>query len=99
MKNNLKKAIEDMAKCLEENMKPEDNSFMTNERLQRSLTNITPSSEQVKRMEAIREMYKKTGVVVNDLCKNSEYKKLAITNLEQSLMWVMKTICMEESDV
>jgi hypothetical protein len=63
--------------------------------IKKSMTNIKPNEEQIKRIEELRETYKSLAKQVNDTCKDSRYKSLAITSLEESLMWGVKSIVME----
>lgn len=66
--------------------------------LLRSLTNITPSAEQVERIESIRECAKTFGAEIIDRCKNSRERSLALTHLEDASMWAVKSIVLETPD-
>jgi hypothetical protein len=63
--------------------------------LERSLTNQTPTPEAVARIEAIREHAKALGRVICDECPDSREKSLALTHLEETTMWAVKSIVLE----
>ncbi|AJK28055.1 hypothetical protein M5W70_09205 [Paenibacillus larvae] len=46
-----------------------------------------PKPEQTEKYTAIREKAKELAYLVDDLCPNSREKSLALTNLEQAVMW------------
>jgi hypothetical protein len=60
--------------------------------IEKSMTNIKPTEEQIKKIESLREDYKSLAKCVNEISKDSRYKSLAITSLEESLMWAVKNI-------
>lgn len=64
-------------------------------RLAKSLTNITPSDEQIERIESVRAAGK---VLALEICKNtrpSREQSLAATHLEETVMWAVKSIVLE----
>lgn len=63
--------------------------------IEKSMTNITPNNEQIKRIELLREEFKDLARLLNESSKDSRYKGLSITKLEESLMWAVKNIVME----
>jgi hypothetical protein len=66
------------------------------EKIKLSLTNIKPSDEKILRIENVRGAYK---TIVDNLgfnCKDSRELSLAVTNLEQSLMWAVKSIILND---
>lgn len=65
-------------------------------RLNRSLTNQTPTLEQVNRIELLRDVAQAFGVAVIENTPESREQSLAITKLEESLMWAIKAIVLEE---
>lgn len=67
--------------------------------LLRSLTNVTPSPEQVERIELVRQVAKALGVAVIENVPAGRQRSLAITHLEDAAMWAVKGIVLEESDV
>jgi len=66
------------------------------EKIQKSMTNIKPNEEQIKRIESLRESYKLAAEALGSLCNDSRELSIAVTNLEQSLMWAVKSIILED---
>jgi hypothetical protein len=60
--------------------------------LNESLTNQSPDEEQIRKIESIRESYKKTGEAILRNCPNSHNLSIAITALEESLHRAIKSI-------
>lgn len=71
-------------------------SFM---RLVRSLTNITPTPRQVDTIEALRESAKALGRRLTLDVPPSRETSLAITKLEECVMWGVKAILLEPQQV
>lgn len=69
---------------------------MDAEKVKLSLTNIKPSDEKIIKIENVREVYKTVVDCLNDNCKDSRELSIAITNLEQSLMWAVKSIILSD---
>lgn len=65
------------------------------EQLLRSLTNITPSNEQVDRIEDVRNVAKGLGAAIITACPDSRERSLALTHLEDAAMWAVKSIVLE----
>lgn len=63
--------------------------------LDRSLTNITPSAASIAKIETVRATAKELGrkIVLN--CPDSRERSLALTELENSVMWAVKAIVLE----
>lgn len=55
-------------------------------------THHVPVNDQPQKYEEIREMAKQFAVSINALCPDSREKSLAITNLEQAVMWANAAI-------
>lgn len=69
------------------------------EKLIKSLTNIKPSENKIKRIEILRDSYKNIASSLFKNCKgfdNTRECSIAITKLEESLMWAVKSIVLEE---
>lgn len=66
------------------------------DRLLRSLTNITPTPEQVEDIVTIRSFAKDLARVIEDEAPNSREKSLAFTHLEETVMWAVKSILLGE---
>lgn len=68
------------------------------ERIERSLTNVTPTPEGIERIERVREVGKKLGSVIAMNCPLSREQSLALTHLENCIMWAVKGIVLEEDE-
>lgn len=66
-------------------------------RIEHSLTNQTPDREQIERIEALRESAKQLGTVIAAYCHDSRERSLAVTHLEETVMWAVKGIVLEEA--
>jgi hypothetical protein len=64
-------------------------------KVEKSLTYHGLSSEQTEKIEAIRNSFKDTSAAMISACNQSRELSIAITNLEQSLMWAVKSIALE----
>lgn len=61
--------------------------------LDHNLTNHAPTSgDVVDRFEAIREEAKALGHLIITVCPASRERSLALTNLEQTVMWAVASI-------
>lgn len=65
------------------------------DRLVKSMTNIRPSEDQIKRIEDLRESYKSIVLSLAGNCNNSRELNIATEKLEESLMWAVKSIVLE----
>lgn len=52
----------------------------------------SPQPDQVDKYAAIRETAKVLAYLINDVCPESREKNLAMTALEQSVMWANSSI-------
>lgn len=68
------------------------------ERLERSLTNQAPSADQILRIEEIRNKAKELGGLILDVSAHSRERSLALTHLEETVMWAVKGIVLEVDD-
>ena len=66
------------------------------EKLKKSMTNIKPNEDQIYKIKSLRESYKFAAEALGSLCKDSRELSIAVTNLEQSLMWAVKSIVLED---
>lgn len=63
------------------------------EQLDHNLTNHAPADDTVvNKFERIRTEAKQLGHEILDLCPDSREKSLALTNLEQTVMWAVAAI-------
>jgi hypothetical protein len=65
-------------------MQPED--------LQNRFTYHSPEPGQVQKYQQIRDKGRELAELVNDACPESREKSLAVTNLEQAVMWANASI-------
>lgn len=69
--------------------------MMTFEALERSLTNQPPADHQVQRMEDLRKVAKLYAQSLFEFVPATRERSLAITKLEESVMWAIKGIALE----
>lgn len=60
--------------------------------LNRSLTNITPSPEAVESIEELRAWAKSLGANIIAHCPDTRERSLALTHLEETVMWAVKSL-------
>ena len=65
-------------------------------RLERSMTNHTPSAEQIERIENLRDAAKGLAWSLANECPESRERSLAATHLEEVVMWAVKSIVLEQ---
>lgn len=65
------------------------------ERIEESLTNVTPGTDQIERIEHLRENAKALAWSVTHNCQSSRERSLALTHLEETVMWAVKSIVLE----
>lgn len=75
---------------------PMEKKSLDIERAHRSLTNQTPSPEQVTRIELLREHAKDMATALISSTPPSRERSQALTHLEDSTMWGVKAIILEE---
>ena len=66
--------------------------------LARSLTNQPPTEEQIRRIESIRQVAREFGSWIVDSCEDTRERSLALTHLEETVMWAVKAIVLEERE-
>ena len=57
-----------------------------------------PIKDQPARYEALRKMAKDFAKAVEDFCPESREKSLAITNIQQAVMWANASIAINEKE-
>ena len=60
-----------------------------------NMTNQTPTDERVVRIETVRNSAKRMAGIIYQNCPESRERALALTNLEQSLMYAVASIARE----
>lgn len=57
-----------------------------------NMTNHAPTPEEINVIEGLRGEFIELGELIEDICPSTRERSLAITNLEQSLMWAVASI-------
>ncbi len=60
-----------------------------------NMTNQTPTDERIDRIETIRDSAKRLVGIIYQNCPEPRERALALTNLEQSLMYAVASIARE----
>lgn len=55
-----------------------------------------PKGDQAERYAVIRESAKELARIIDEKCPDSREKSLALTNLQQSVMWANASIAINE---
>lgn len=66
--------------------------------LNKIFTYHKPFGNQPERYVAIREKARELAHMINDCCPESREKSLAITNLQQTIMWANASIAINEDE-
>ena len=69
---------------------------MTDFEIERNFSYHAPTEEQVDRFETIRNGAKSLAAYVNEYCPDSREKSLAITKLEEFVMWANASVARNE---
>jgi hypothetical protein len=70
----------------------------TVEDLANRFTHHAPNLDQIKRYQAIRDNALVTATVINELAPESREKSLALTKLEEAVMWANAAIARNEKE-
>ena len=62
-----------------------------------SLTNHTPPQQSMAQIEVLRVAAKDFGADIIAKCPDSRERAVALTKLEESLMWAVKSLVLPES--
>jgi hypothetical protein len=73
-------------------------SHHTPESIKRSLTNVRPSDEAIRRIENLREEAKHLVDVLFFTTPECAERTLALRQLEDCVMWAVKAICLNDPD-
>ena len=65
---------------------------MSNVEIENNFSYHAPKGDQAERYEALRHDGKKLAYLINNLCPDSREKSLAITKLEECIMWANSAI-------
>ena len=66
------------------------------EQIQKNFTYYSPSAVQVEKYDELRQQAKEFAQTIDQLCPNSREKSLAITKLEEVVMWANASIARNE---
>ena len=69
---------------------------MTDEQITNIFTYHKPKDNQPERYENLREAARNIATLINDCCPESREKSLAITSLQQAIMWANASIAINE---
>lgn len=69
---------------------------MTNEQIESTFTYHSPFGDQPLRYKALRDMAKIMAQLIQGSCPESREKALALTNLQQCVMWANASIAVNE---
>lgn len=70
--------------------------MMTEDQIQNIFTYHAPKGDQATRYVTLRDKAKELALMVNALCPESREKSLALTNIQQSIMWANAAIAINE---
>ena len=71
---------------------------MTNTQINNIFTYHKPFGDQPQRYERLREKAKELAILIEECCEDSREKSLAITNLQQTIMWANASIAINEEE-
>jgi hypothetical protein len=69
---------------------------MTADQINNNFSYHAPKNDQQQRYETIRAEARDLAFIINGLCPESREKSLALTNLEQAIMWANAAIARNE---
>jgi hypothetical protein len=69
---------------------------VTQDEIANRFTYHPPAGNQAERYGAIRERVHELAMFINDVCPESREKSLAITHLEECVMWANASIARNE---
>ena len=72
---------------------------MTNEQIDNTFSYHAPFGTQVQRYQDLRSEAKTLARLIQEACPESREKSLALTNLQQAVMWANAAIAINETTV
>lgn len=69
---------------------------MTHKEIENNYTYHAPKADQPERYESIRHKAKMLAAYINEYCPDSREKSLAMTKLEEAVMWANASIARNE---
>lgn len=73
-------------------------NFMTESQIETIFTYRRPFGDQPLRYEGLRAKARELALLIQDFCPESREKSLAITHLQQVIMWANASIAINEID-
>ena len=67
------------------------------EQIEHNFKYHTPDKDQLEKYNQIRTKAKKLAYLINDICPISRERSLAMTKLEETMMWANASIAREET--
>lgn len=67
-----------------------------NEQIEKAFTYHSPKAGQPEKYTQLREQAKDLAYLINEICPNSREKSLAMTKLEEAVMWANASIARNE---
>ena len=64
--------------------------------IERSLTNHTPSADAIEQIESIRKTGKSLALAVIGHTETSRESSLALTHIEEAVMWAVKAVILDD---
>ena len=71
---------------------------MTKEQIEEIFTYHKPFGDQAERYTQLRDFGRDMALLINNMCPESREKSLAITNLQQTIMWANAAIAINEKE-
>lgn len=71
---------------------------MTNEQIDNTFTYHKPFGDQPQRYEGLRSSAKDLARIIQQYCPESREKSLALTALQQAIMWANASIAINETE-
>lgn len=71
---------------------------MTDNQIENIFTYHRPFGDQPARYELLRSVAKQLAGIINQSCPESREKSLAITSLQQAIMWANASIAINEME-
>ena len=65
---------------------------MANQTIENNFTYHSPKEGQPEKYEAIRSKGKELAYLIDEVCPNSREKSLAMTKLEEAVMWANASV-------
>ena len=69
---------------------------MTHEDIEKNFSYHAPKDDQPERYEKIRHKAKMLAAYINEYCSDSREKSLAMTKIEEAVMWANASIARNE---